>query len=48
MARPTPEELQQLRDAIDHKASNGEDVGVLNRIHEIGAEQAAKPDGQSR
>jgi hypothetical protein len=40
MARPTPEELQQLRDAISHKADKGEDVGALERILEIGEEQA--------
>jgi hypothetical protein len=45
--KPAPEDLRKLQDAIDHKARNGEDVGVLNRILEIGVEQAAKPDGQS-
>jgi hypothetical protein len=44
VATPTPEELRQLQDAIDHKARSGEDTGVLNRILEIGAEQAARPD----
>jgi hypothetical protein len=45
--KPTADDLRKLQDAIDHKARNGEDVGVLKHILELGVEQAAKPDGQS-
>lgn len=44
MAKPTPEQLQQLRDAKQWQADRGQDTGVLGRIIEIGEEQAARPD----
>lgn len=44
MAKLTPEELRQLQDAIDHKASNGEDVGVIKHLRDLGAAQADTDD----
>lgn len=47
MPKLTPEELRQLRDAIAWKALDGEDTGVISRIHDIGVEQAASGDPQT-
>lgn len=45
MGKPTPEDLQKLRDAIEWEAQQGNNTTALENIHNIGAAQAATEDG---